>query len=83
MVEPCANGFAWHSGSRTQAMSPSLLINCYLQIKFYKIIRLNPPPPPPPNTLPSFLNFHYLESKIFIVSFTISQFKDYMELIII
>ena len=27
---------------------PSLLVNCYLEIKFHKIIRVNPPPPPPP-----------------------------------
>ena len=25
---------------------PSLLVYCYLEIKFHKIIRVNPPPPP-------------------------------------
>ena len=27
---------------------PILLVNCYFEIKFHKIIRVNPPPPPPP-----------------------------------
>ena len=26
-------------------MGPSLLVNCYLEIKFHKKIRVNPPPP--------------------------------------
>ena len=32
---------------KSLVMGPSLLVNCYLEIKFHKKIRVNPPPPPP------------------------------------
>ena len=39
----------WSPGVRNPLKSsvtgPSLLVNCYLEIKFHKIIRVNPPPP--------------------------------------
>ena len=39
----------WSPGVRNPLKSsvtgPSLLVNCYLEIKFHKIIRMNPPPP--------------------------------------
>ena len=45
-------GHRWSPGVRNPLKSsvtgPSLLVNCYLEIKFHKIIRVNPPPPPPP-----------------------------------
>ena len=47
-------GHRWSPGVRNPLKSsvtgPSLLVNCYLEIKFHKIIRLNPPPPL--NTVP-------------------------------
>ena len=30
---------------KSLVMGPSLLVNCYLEIKFHKKIRVNPPPP--------------------------------------
>ena len=45
-----SRGHRWSPGVRNPLKSsvtgPSLLVNCYLEIKFYKIIRVNPPPPP-------------------------------------
>ena len=35
---------------KSLVMGPSLLVNCYLEIKFHKKIRVNHPPPPPPLT---------------------------------
>ena len=47
-----SRGHRWSPGVRnplkTSVTGPSLLVNCYLEIKFHKIIRVNPPPPPPP-----------------------------------
>ena len=47
-----SRGHWWSHGVRNPLKSsvtgPSLLVNCYLEIKFHKIIRVNPPPPPPP-----------------------------------
>ena len=47
-----SRGHRWSHGVRNPLKSsvtgPSLLVNCYLEIKFHKIIRVNPPPPPPP-----------------------------------
>ena len=47
-----SRGHWWSPGVRNPLKSsvtgPSLLVNCYLEIKFHKIIRVNPPPPPPP-----------------------------------
>ena len=52
-----SRGHRWSPGVRnggnplkSLVTGPSLLVNCYLEIKFHKIIRvnrLNPPPPPP------------------------------------
>ena len=46
-----SRGHRWSPGVRNPLKSsvtaPSLLVNCYLEIKFHKIIRVNPPPPPP------------------------------------
>ena len=46
----------WSPGVRNPLKSSvtglSLLVNCYLEIKFHKIIRVNPPPPPPPPPAP-------------------------------
>ena len=51
-----SRGHRWSPGVRNPLKSsvtgPSLLVNCYLEIKFHKIIRVNPPPPPPPLTSP-------------------------------
>ena len=45
-----SRGHRWSPGVRNPLKSsvtgPSLLVNCYLEIKFHKIIRVNPPPPP-------------------------------------
>ena len=45
-------GHRWSAGVwnplKSLVTGPSLLVNCYLEIKFHKIIRVNPPPPPPP-----------------------------------
>ena len=50
-----SRGHRWSPGVRnpfkSSVMGPSLLVNCYLEIKFYKIIRVNPRPPPPPPPL--------------------------------
>ena len=47
-----SRGHRWSPGVRNPLKSlvtgPSLLVNCYLEIKFHKIIRVNPHPPPPP-----------------------------------
>ena len=47
-----SRGHRWSPGVRNPLKSsvtgPSLLVNCYLEIKFHKIISVNPPPPPPP-----------------------------------
>ena len=47
-----SRGHRWSPGVRNPLKSsvtgPSLLVNCYLEIKFHKIIRVNTPPPPPP-----------------------------------
>ena len=47
-----SRGHRWSPGVRNPVKSSvtglSLLVNCYLEIKFHKIIRVNPPPPPPP-----------------------------------
>ena len=44
------------AGSRNPPKSlvtgPSLLVNCYLKIKFHKKYPLSPPPPPPPPPIP-------------------------------
>ena len=44
-----SRGHRWSPGVRNPPKSsvtgPSLLVNCYLEIKFHKIIRVNPPPP--------------------------------------
>ena len=37
---------------KSSVTGPSLLVNCYLEIKFHKIIRVNPPPPPTPSPPP-------------------------------
>ena len=43
-----SRGHRWSPGVRNPLKSsvtgPSLLVNCYLEIKFHKIIRVNPPP---------------------------------------
>ena len=43
-----SRGHRWSAGVRDPLKSsftgPSLLVNCYLEIKFHKIIRVNPPP---------------------------------------
>ena len=43
-----SRGNRWSPGVRNPLKSsvtgPSLLVNCYLEIKFHKIIRVNPPP---------------------------------------
>ena len=43
-----SRGYRWSPGVRNPLKSsvtgPSLLVNCYLEIKFHKIIRVNPPP---------------------------------------
>ena len=43
-----SRGHQWSPGVRNPLKSlvtgPSLLVNCYLEIKFHKIIRVNPPP---------------------------------------
>ena len=43
-----SRGHRWSAGVRNPLKSsvtgPSLLVNCYLEIKFHKIIRVNPPP---------------------------------------
>ena len=42
---------------KSSVMGPSLLVNCYLEIKFHKIIMVNPPPPPPlKNVIDKLLN---------------------------
>ena len=45
-----SRGHRWSPGVRNPLKSlvtgPNLLVNCYLEIKFHKIIRVNPPPPP-------------------------------------
>ena len=45
-----SRGHRWSPGVRNPLKSSvtglSLLVNCYLEIKFHKIIRVNPPPPP-------------------------------------
>ena len=45
-----SRGHRWSPGVRNPLKSsvtgPSLSVNCYLEIKFHKIIRVNPPPPP-------------------------------------
>ena len=45
-----SRGHRWSPRVRNPLKSlvtgPSLLVNCYLEIKFHKIIRVNPPPPP-------------------------------------
>ena len=50
-----SRGHRWSPGVRDPLKSLntglSLLVNCYLEIKFHKIIRVNPPPPPPPLTI--------------------------------
>ena len=50
-----SRGHRWSAGVRNPLKSsvtgPSLLVNCYLEIKFHKIIRVTPPPPPPPLTI--------------------------------
>ena len=42
-----SRGHRWSAGFRNPLNSsvtgPSLLVNCYLEIKFHKIIRVNPP----------------------------------------
>ena len=42
-----SRGHRWSAGVRNPLKSsvtgPSLLVNCYLEIKFHKIIRVNPP----------------------------------------
>ena len=47
-----SRGHPWSPGVRNPLKSsvtgPSLLVNCYLEIKFHKIIRVNSPAPPPP-----------------------------------
>ena len=44
-----SRGHRWSPGVRNPLKSsvtgPSLLVNCYLEIKFHKIIRVTPPPP--------------------------------------
>ena len=44
-----SRGHRWSPGVRNPLKSsvtgPSLLVNCYLEIKFHKIIRVNPPFP--------------------------------------
>ena len=44
-----SRGHRWSPGVRNPLKSSvtglSLLVNCYLEIKFHKIIRVNPPPP--------------------------------------
>ena len=44
-----SRGHRWSPGVRNPLKSsvtgPSLSVNCYLEIKFHKIIRVNPPPP--------------------------------------
>ena len=44
-----SRGHRWTPGARNPLKSlvtgPSLLVNCYLEIKFYKINRVTPPPP--------------------------------------
>ena len=46
-----SRGHRWTPGVRNPLKSlvtgPSFLVNCYLEIKFHKIIRVNPTPPPP------------------------------------
>ena len=45
-----SRGHRWSAGVRNPLKSSvtglSLLVNCYLETKFHKIIRVNPPPPP-------------------------------------
>ena len=44
-----SRGHRWSPGVwnplKSSVTGPSLLVNCYLEIKFHKIIRVNPPPP--------------------------------------
>ena len=67
-----SRGHRWSPGVRNPLKSsvtgPSLLVNCYLEIKFHKIIRVNPPPPPPlkfraPNLSNSLIKIGYQNSK--------------------
>ena len=43
-----SRGHRWSPGFqnplKSTVMGPILLVNCYLEIKFHKIIRVNPPP---------------------------------------
>ena len=62
-----SRGHRWSAGVRNSLKSsvPSLLVNCYLEIKFHKIIRVNPSPPPlTPNR--SFTRHTVAKSFIFI-----------------
>ena len=45
---------------KSSVTGPSLLVNCYLETKFHKKIRVNPPPPPPP--LKHLMNFRQLNT---------------------
>ena len=49
-----SRGHRWSPRVRNPLKSlvtgPSLLVNCYIEIKFNKIIKGDPPPPPPPLT---------------------------------
>ena len=61
-----SRGHRWAPGVRNpfkiSVTGPSLLVNCYLKIKFRKIIRVKPPPPPRP---------HLTKDKPFFICFSV------------
>ena len=67
---------------KSSVTGPSLLVNCYLETKFHKKIRVNPPTPPPPplntqftSSQPFIPNAQYTSSQSFIpnTQYTSSQ----------
>ena len=74
-----SRGHRWSPGVRNPLKSsvtgPSLLVNCYLEIKFHKIIRVNPPPPLIVNFVPFLPIFGIsLRLKIEVQKFSYSYF---------
>ena len=70
-----SRGHRWSPGVRyplkSSVTGPSLLVNCYLEIKFHKIIRVNPPPPPlieMAKSMNSKLNFIEVQFKLRCIS---------------
>ena len=68
-----SRGHRWSPGVpnplKSSVTGPSLLVNCYLEIKFHKIIRVNPPPPPLSFLIPNvlFLQLYQIYPKYIIL----------------